>query len=108
KAKELIANAPSFYQILPSRRYYNVGGSFFINDDEPLTWAQSDAIIRRELNGELVVDANAFHTPAMDQWNTYSSDVAFRLIVGTGKHDTPGILKESTVRNFFGKESIKL
>mgnify|MGYP000856866654 CR=1 FL=1 len=108
KAKELIANAPAFYQILPSRRYYDVSGSFFVSGGRPLTWTQSDMIIRSQQNSALAMDANAFHTPAMDDWDSFTSNVAFRLIVGTGMHDTPGMLRETIDYDFFGRPYLKM
>jgi hypothetical protein len=67
-----------------------------------LDWAGAQDIIRRQLNDGLAVDADAFHWPAMDDWATFNSDVAFRLIVGTGETKTPGILKEFTIYDLDG------
>lgn len=102
KAKELLANAPSFYQILPSRRYFAVAGGYYSREGLLASWDQTTQLLHTQHNSLLASDADLFHSAAMDDWGSFESTVAFRLIVGSGRHDTPGILREFVTYDYEG------
>jgi len=105
RVKEFSQNSPAVYQILPSRRYFDVYGHGYYRRENVLqNWEQTRSIIVGDHNASLWHDAEAFHTIAMDDWRSTSTGVSFRLIVGSGVEKTVGVVHEHTVDNWLGSQ----
>ncbi|HLF91596.1 MAG TPA: hypothetical protein VI451_21815 [Anaerolineales bacterium] len=92
--KQIAQNFPAMYQTLPSFHYYNIYGAFFKLHSVPFNWEQTQALIQGDHNQSLTIAGEAFHTDAMDDWGSVSLPVAYRLIVGSGVENTPGVFHE--------------
>ena len=104
RTKAISQNSPAVYQILPTRRYLDVnGGGYYRVEGQMQNWDQTRSVILGEHNDNLARDAEYFHSAAMDDWRSTSLDVAYRLIVGTGHENTPGILHEFTTYDWLGR-----
>ncbi len=103
KIREISQNSPSVYQILPSHHYFDVYDTGYYRIDGVMqTWDETRSTIRGDHNSGLYDAAVAFHNDAMDDWGSVNTGVAFRLIVGSGKEDTVGVLNEDTVVEWNG------
>ena len=101
--REISQNSPAIYQILPTSRYFDVnGGGYYRLDGSMESLAETRTTFLNGHNSGLFLDAENFHTDQMDYWNIPLS-VAYRLIVGTGMENTPGVVHERTIMNLFGQ-----
>lgn len=107
RTRDLVQNSPAAYQILPTHRYFDVyGGGYYRVDGQVQNWNQTRYVLFDEHNADLALAAEDFHTDAMDDWGSTPLDVAFRVIVGSGKEDTPGMLHERTLIDWGGNRII--
>jgi pimeloyl-ACP methyl ester carboxylesterase len=107
KVREITQNFPSAYEILPTDEYFNVnGGGYYSFDGSLKSYDATRSLILTQHNYGRAVSAEEFHSPAMDNWGSTNLPVAYRVIVGSGKEDTPGVLREKTVFNWFGQHII--
>jgi pimeloyl-ACP methyl ester carboxylesterase len=107
RVEEISQNAPAFYQILPTARYFDVnGGGYFRVDGQLKDLNQTRFLINTDHNADLAIDAENFHSNAMDDWGNYPLDVNFTLILGSGELNTPGELHEHTIINWQGFEFV--
>lgn len=103
KVREISRNSPSVYQILPTANYFLVnGGGYYSFNGHLKTWLETQSLIRQDHNNGLAQAAVDFHNEAMDNWGNVPLNVAYRLIVGSGKQDTPGVLRERTLFDWRG------
>ncbi len=106
--RDISQNAPAMYQILPTFNYFLVNNfpannrSYYTFDGVARSWPQMQSLLRTEHNDGLAADAEAFHNAAMDDWRSSSLSTAYRLIVGSGKSDTPAVLHEKTLFEWNG------
>lgn len=107
RSKEIAQNSPVAYQILPSARYFLVnGGGYYRVEGRVLDENATRQVIRQEHNASLLISAEQFHSDSMDDWNRTPLPVAFRLIVGTGREETPGRIHERTVLDWLGRQRV--
>jgi pimeloyl-ACP methyl ester carboxylesterase len=103
RTRDLAQNSPAMYQILPTDGYFDVYGSgYYRVDGQMKNRSQTRFVILSEHNTSLALDAEDFHSDAVDDWGSTQLDVAFRLIVGSGQEDTPGVLHERTIFDWRG------
>ena len=109
RVKDLAKNSPAMYQILPTDHYFDVyGDGYYRVDGQLYDLDQTQSVILSDHNANLALDAENFHTDAMDDWGSTQSDVAFRLIVGSGVESTPGVIHERTIFDWLGYEVVIL
>lgn len=101
RVRELVQNGPAFYQILPSKNYFDVIGGYYRLNSSMVGWNQTRAIIHSQHNDALASDAELFHGPPMDDWGSTSVDVAYRVIAGSGIENTIGVFHEFDVIDWF-------
>ena len=104
RVKDIAQNSPAMYQILPTRRYFDVNsGGYYRVEGQIQNWYQTRTVTLADHNDNLVYDAENFHAAAMDDWGSIQLDVAYRLIVGTGQEGTIGELHEYTTYDWLGR-----
>lgn len=107
RVRDISQNSPSMYQILPTENYFDVTGQgYYSFDGDMYSWPQTRSLVQTEHNPYLALEAESFHSSAMDDWGSTSPDVAYRLIVGSGIESTPGILHEKVVFEWGGYQVI--
>jgi pimeloyl-ACP methyl ester carboxylesterase len=100
--RQISQNMPTAYQVLPTSHYFNVnGGGYYRLDGSIQSLQETRAAMVNQHNSGLTLDAEAFHSSAMDDWSV-PLPVAYRLIVGTGRENTPGVIHEDSYVNLFG------
>jgi len=104
RAKELTQNSPAMYQILPTQNYFNVQGGYYRFNGDLQTWAETQSLLTKDHNAVLTTEAENFHATAMDDWGSYPVNVPYRLIVGSGMSNTPGVLHEQVRTTWYGRQ----
>lgn len=96
KVKELAQNFPGVYQILPSRRFFDVYEGGYLVEDRDLdgqggaagqlrTYDGTKKLLSNLLNDNLLPKAEALHSTAFDGFVSATSDVEVCLFVGAGQ-----------------------
>ena len=107
RVQDISQNSPAMYQILPTLNYFTVNnGGYYTRNFRRKSWLETQSLIQSDHNADLALDAENFHNAAMDDWRSSSLSTAYRLIVGSGKHDTPGVLHEWTLYGWNGIHTI--
>lgn len=113
RIKEVTFNSPAFYQLLPSKKFFDQLGLGYLWSRQPgdstytsyLNYDSMRNFLERNFNGRLVEVAHNFHTidhaGAMDDWRNDSLDVNHYVFVGTGVR-TPRWIFEQLTRSWGG------
>jgi pimeloyl-ACP methyl ester carboxylesterase len=102
RVKGIARNSPSFYQLLPSERFFGryTHGYFFSDGRLYMDYDSMRGFLETNFNKTLVEAAHNFHSSGfIDDWRNDNLNVNYYIFVGTGV-DTPRFVSEQTIREW--------